>query len=281
MVNEPVFIRPNIFEYVDYRLFLSDFFSFLKKSKSDFSVRALAKKIGVSPSYFTMIISRKSGLSDQGLALLQDSLGLRRDEHTYLVHMVKLSDAPNLEEQVEAYKRLTRSSLFKNKKMTDLASHKYLSNWYYVAIREMAASPDFKLDPMWIRSRLKKKISLTQIRESLDFLVSAGLILIDEKGKARASGKNVVCDGPVYKLALTEFYKQVYELAIDSIYHTDREQRYFTSHTMAVSKEKYEDIKTIVDEARERIRNLVLEESPQEKKVYHVSFLLYPFTEEL
>lgn len=273
--------KPDIYAYHDYRLFLRDLFAFFKEIDSHFSIRSLAKKVDVSPSYFTMVLNKKASISDEVLYSLEEHLGLKKEEHAYLLHMIHLSDAESLDKQKEAYKKLARSNLFKSQNTADLMAHKYLSNWYYIAIREMAASPHFRADPKWIQGKVKKKLSLSQIREALEFLHQAGLIVTDSNGITTASGKSIKCDGPVYKLALTEFYKQIYELAIDSIYQTERSQRYLTSHTMSVSADKYEEIKKVIDEAREKIRHLVLESTDEAQKVYHVSFLLYPFTDDV
>jgi uncharacterized protein (TIGR02147 family) len=272
--------RPDIFSYHDYRLFLREYFAYWKTRKTDFSLRALAREVGVSPSYFTMVLKGGAPLSVKLIPSLGTHLCLSQEEQSFFAHLIDLIEARDLSEQKQAFKRLSKFGLYKSRHQVELLAHQYFSNWYYVAIRELANRKDFKPDPKWINQRLERKISTSDVREALEFLITHKFIREISRGSFQASQNNINCEGPLYRLALTEFYKQTYDLCIESIFKTPNEERYLTSHSMAVSEEGFKAVRNVLQEAVGKLQAITASENETEahKRVYHVSFAGIPWT---
>src|SRR5262249_14282955 len=138
----------------------------------------------------------------------------------------------------------------------EFEAYRYLTHWYYVVIREMAALSEFRLDPHWIRSRLQYPVSVSEIAQALEFLKAHGFIEVLGDGRARLPEKEVNCLGGVYKIAMGQFNEQMFSLAAQAIKETPREQRNITFYTLALSAKRFELLRKIMDEALDRIAEL-------------------------
>jgi uncharacterized protein (TIGR02147 family) len=228
-----------------------------------------------------MVLKENSPLSPRVLVMLAKPLGLNREEMNYWAHLAALVDAKSLDEQKQVFRNLSKTGLYKSHHKEAILAHQYFSNWYYVAIRELANRKDFSLNPKWVSDQLVKTVPLTEVREALDFLIEHGLIIKIENGKYSASERNIQCEGVVYRMALTEFYKQTYEMCVESIYETPREERYLTSHSLAISEDGFAELQSILVETVNRLQALTKKEDKKGnvgKCVYHVSLAGIPMS---
>lgn len=270
--------RPDIYGYYDYRLFLKDWFAFLKGTRVGFSVRSLARSCGLSESYVSMVLSGERSLSDSKLALLSPFLGLDQSQQSYLSWLRTLLEAEDEQQRLEALKKIQRFSRYRELNPHDIENYEYLTHWYYVVIREMSALPDFDLDPAWIRARLKNKIGTDEIREAVQFLIDHGYIELDAKGKCQRPSKSVHGKTGVVKPALIKFHREMLTQACDSIENTPRGHRNVSAHTATIPVAKIAEVQKIMEDARNKIVTLISGTSDPISEVYHFSFLAFPVT---
>lgn len=270
-------IMPDVFQYHDYRQYLRDWFQHQKVLNPKFSQRTFAKQTNLSPSYLTMVLRGQTPLTIRALQSMESELKLNRQESHFLNLLVQLIEAKGLEEQRQVFKRLARLGLYRGQHPEMISGHYYYSNWYNVAIREMSQLPEFTADPHWIQLRLNRKVSLGDIRASLKFLMENKYINLDKMGHIKPGAKQLYLDGPLYKLALCEFYDQVLNKAIDAVYTVDRDNREYNSNTIAISKNSFGKVKNIIHDAMGKIEQVVKDDEGAED-VYHVMVVAFPFT---
>lgn len=271
-------MRPAIFEYNDYRSFLKDWFSYLKDLDPKFSVRKLARDINVSSSYFPSVMSSKIPLRERIIPAIAKYTQLNRQEEHFLTYLVEFNEAKDLQAQSEAFKKISRFSHFKTSQLKNLALHQYFSSWHYVAIRELIRQKNFKTDPKWIKANLIKNVPLTDIKEALNFLVKYGMAELDENGDLQVTDNFLECEGEVFKLALTEYYKQTFDLGIESIYSVPRDERHLASHTVSVSDKEFQKIKSIINKAHKDISEVASKSKGPENRVYHIGLHSFPLS---
>jgi len=271
-------VKPDIYTYHDYRLFLKDWFAHLKATERDFSMRALARTSGLSESYLSMTLSGSRTITLVKLEKLSRFIGLDVAAQSYLGWLHTIVESTDEEERLGALKKLQRFRKYQAANSNEIETYEYLTNWHYVAIREMAALPEFNLDPKWIRSRLKEKIPLQEIRAAIDFLVEHKFIELDEKGHCKRPSKSVHGKTGVLKPALTQFHRKMLTQACDSIDSTPTEERNISAHTAAIPKSKVDRAKKILEEARSQIIALTEGAGPDANEVYHFAFLAFPLT---
>jgi uncharacterized protein (TIGR02147 family) len=270
-------IRPDIYQYHDYRLFLKDWFGYLKTVKSGFSVRALARNSGLSESYLSMVLSGDRNLSAQKLTRLSPFLGLDQSQQSYLGWLRTIIEADEEDERLEALKKIQRFEKYRALNSRDIEDYEYLTHWYYVSIREMTALPDFVLDADWIRRRLKNRVGVEEIREAIEFLTMHGYLSI-ENGKCLRPDKPVHGKTGVIRPALIKFHREMLSQACDSIETTPREERNISAHTAAIPLAHMDEVKKIMEDARAKIIALTAKDVTTESEVYHFGFLAFPVT---
>ena len=270
--------RPNIFSYHDYQKFLRDWLAFKKASPSRVSMRALAKAAGLASGYLPMVTSKKRPLSHAAWVKLAPHLGLSPSEKIFFENLLTLGTSDLHDRRVEALDKMKRSSRYARENPKEAEVYQYLTHWYYVAIRELAGTPDFNEEPQWIQSQLKYPVPLAEIKQAFEFLLKNGFLERDFAGKIRPPVKALDCSGGVYRIALGQFHKEILDLAAKSIDSTTSEERSLMGHTFKLGAESFPKAEQIVRDAIEQIQNLSTE-SQGNSSVYHMEVALFPLSE--
>ncbi len=270
-------LRPEVYGYHDHVDFLKDWLAFQKASQSGFSLRILSKEIGLSVGLLPMVLNRNRNLSGKALAKLLPRLGLNKQERSYLEALVLLGTSDSQAVRLEALEKMKTFGAYRKNNPKELEAHEYLTRWYYVAIRELVATPDFSSDPSWIQERLALPVPLLEVERALKFLLDRGFLGKSTTGKFLIPQKEVECIGGVYRLALSQFHRGLLELAAKSIENTPSERRLIQGHTVAISEENLLKAKEILDRALNEFRLLgkTVQDSNQ---VYHMELALFPMT---
>jgi len=266
--------RPDLFRYHEYRSFLKDWLTWLKVGQS-LSLREIARKAGVGAAFLSMVISGKRELSSKALKKLTPALQLTTQEASYFQSMVTLGTAQTQDVRLQALAKMKRFRSYRNLNPKEIEVYQYLTHWYFVAIREMTALPDFKLDPKWIQSKLRAPVDIADIKRALTFLTENGFITQLPDGSITPPDKNLDCTGGVYKVALTQYHNEMLELASAAIQNTPSAERTLLGHTLHIPEKSFDQAREILNEAVEKLKAL---ETATCDSIYHAEFALFPLT---
>lgn len=180
--------RPSVYLYTDYRKFLAEAFLYLKSKNSSYSENAFIRQAGLasnSRGYLGLIIKGKRNLSAKTILGFSQSLKLNENEALYFENLVHFNQCQGPKEKQIYFDRLNKSIKgFSNKSYQLLQSqYRYLSNWYYIAIRELVSFSDFEENHEWIIKKLKNKLNKKQIEEAISDLVALQLLTRNSSGK--------------------------------------------------------------------------------------------------
>ncbi|MCB0405859.1 MAG: TIGR02147 family protein [Bdellovibrionales bacterium] len=269
--------RPDIFRYHDYRVFLKDWFGFLKKKRSGFSLRNLARRAKLASGYLPMILSGSRNLSSKALTKLTPHLGLNPQECAYLDALKELNDADSDAVQSRAFENLQRNRTYQAANPKEMEAYRYLTHWYYVAIREMATLPGFQADATWIQSRLRYRVALKEVQSAVEFLLAHGFLEKQASGAVRAVERDVDCFGGIFRLALGNFHRQMLGLAAESLESASRSERSVEGYTLPIQKKDFPKVAAILKSAFEQISKL---ESAKDasNEIYHIALSAFPIT---
>ncbi len=274
--------QPEIYQYQDYRVFLKDLIQHLSIEDSSFSLEKLAEKSGVASGLFDKFFNESVGLTSTTLGKILPYLGLSGDQRSYLKLLRSLSESETSEERntaLEKLKQFLQNQTLEqaDNKTPSLDDHQYMSQWYYVAIREMTSLDGFKLDARWIQEPLHFKVSLEEVEKAIDYLKNRNLIQVKPDGKVIAIDTHLQCSGGMYRLSLAQFHAQMLSLAQESIYKTARQDRKILSHTVAIPQNRVFEAKLILEEAWKKVAELSGTYKNADS-VYHVELALFPLT---
>jgi uncharacterized protein (TIGR02147 family) len=269
--------RPEVFRYLEYQGFLRDWLNYRKSAHAGFSIRSLSKQAGLAAGYLPMVLGGKRPLTGKALAKLGPFLGLGASELSFLENLMILGTTDSHDARVAALDRMKRFQLYQARNPKETEVYQYFTHWPYVAIREMASLQGFRLDPEWIQSRLRVAVPLKEIKEAIEFLVRNGFLELDANGSVRPPDKSIECSGSVYRVALTKFHRELFELAARSIENAASSERNILGHTFSVRSENFPKANLIIEEAVQRIRALG-EAEREGDSVYHLEVALFPLT---
>lgn len=234
----------------------------------------------VASGYLPMILSGNRNLSSKAAQKLLPHLGLNPSERSYFQSLHMLSETESPVAKIEAFDKIQRFRAYRNQNPKETETYRYLTRWFYVAIREMAALPSFKLDASWIQSHLRTPVPLHEIKQAVEFLVKSGYLEVIPGGSARLPEKDIECVGGIFRIALTKFHREMLQLAALSLDNAPSEERSITGHTVAIPSSRFEEVRGILDEALKKIAALSFQ-GTEADTVYHVILSAFPLTKKV
>lgn len=234
--------RIEITNYTDYVPYITDLIKY-KRDVSGFSYRVFCRKSGFkSPTYLKWVIDGTRPIALKSVHKFIAGLSLDKREAQYFTLMVNYKEARDSDtkrfyyEQMLAWQQRRIGALTKD-------AYEYLSHWYYIAIRELIASPEFKDDPRWIRDRLGGSLTLWDIKNGLETLERLKLIKRDGKGRWQQTAKDLRTEEEVTSLAAYSYHAEMLDLAQQVLAKRSAEERDYQSLVALIDKETYGKLK--------------------------------------
>ena len=82
----------DVFQYLDYRVFLADFYRM--KKRSGFSYRAFSRAAGLgAPNYLKLVIAGERNMSHETATRFAETCGLQGDAAEYFIRLVAFNQA--------------------------------------------------------------------------------------------------------------------------------------------------------------------------------------------
>ncbi len=266
--------RPNIFKFLDYRKYLSEYLLYLTSKNIKYSQRWLALKAGwKSPQLLTMILKGQRKLSSDHAQLLSMAIHLSEKEEEYLLVLVELENADNQDRQFEILDRIRFQ--FQNGLFKDLPSGglDYLKQWYYSAIRELCVLKNFSVTPDHISQVLG--ISLPEAEHALNFLVENEYLT--QNGTAYLRNEpSVKAEDYMSPLIMLQYHMQILQRAFQAT-QLSRDLRHFESLVVALPSQQMDLIR---EKIRQFIRevDMIGENSKRQDDVFQLSIQFFSLT---
>jgi uncharacterized protein (TIGR02147 family) len=268
----------DVFDYLDFRAFLQDFYNAKKQAGGTFSFRNFSRKAGLrSPNHLKRVIDGERNLTADMARRYARALDLDGDEVSYFIDLVDFNQARTAAERNQAYRRLTGFRGWRKAHRLDLAHAAYHSTWYLPAIREMAMRPDFRAEPSWIGPRLMPPVSTIDVQRALDVLLELGLLVKTAGGKLQ-QGEPVVTTGPETRgLHIGNYHRAMMERAAAAIDVVPAPDRDISSLTFCVGSDGLRRIKQRIQRFRQELVMLATQEDEGEQ-VVQLNMQMFPLT---
>ncbi len=268
----------HIFDYVDYRQFLRDFYVTTKARSRAFSHRAFSKRAGLSSSnYLGLVTKGQRDLSSEMAPRFAKACGLQKSEADFFCDLVAYCQAKTTDEKQRWHERLARFRKFREAHRLVGEQTAYHANWYMPAVRELANLAAFQENPRWIAGALQPNISERQAIEALHTLQQLGLLVRDTKGKLRQAQALVTTGpGPLGHQVFV-YHHGMLDLAKRALDHVPREQRDISSLTLCVAESTLPILKERIRAFRRELLQLAeLEAAPE--RVLQLNFQMFPLS---
>ena len=270
----------DVFEYLDYRTYLRDYYVQQKQRGRGFSHRAFSRRAGLgSPNHLKRVMDGDRNLTTEMGARFARAMGLQNDAADYFVQLVRLARARTTSERNVAYEKLSSFKAYRRVRKLDLAHAAYHSTWYYPVIRNLAGREDFSDDPKWIAQQLLPPIKPSEAKEALAKLFDMELLQRNDKGKV-VQCEPLVTTGPeVHALHIANYHRAMMQCAAEAIDLVPPDRRDISAVQVLTSEAGIRKLKTMI----QRFRRELLELAVAEKggtQVVQLNLQLFPMTAE-
>lgn len=269
----------DVFEYLDVRDFLRDYYDAKKAQGRGFSYRAFSRRAGLaSPNHLKRVIDGGRRLTAPTAENYIQAIGLSGDEAAYFRELAAFSGAPTTAARSEAFERLTAFRRVRKGHRLELAHAAYHSRWYLPAIREMVLRLDFRADPAWIAPRMLPTITVAEAREALEILAELGLVALREDGRMIQTEAVLSTGSETRGMHIAAYHRAMLERASEAIDLVPRTDRDISSLTFAADDAMLADIKLRIQRFRKELI-AQLAAAPTGDRVIQLNFQLFPMTQ--
>jgi uncharacterized protein (TIGR02147 family) len=270
----------SIYEYADFRAFLTDWFAAEKRRLGKFSKAEVSRLLGLpnTRNYFSDLLGGKD-LSETFLERLIALLALPRDEAKYFRALVNFQQATTPEAREEALDRLVTLNrsprvILKDERM------EYFRHWWHGAVRALLDTSDFGDEPERIAKALVPSITPVQARDSLALLRKLDLIRRTRDKFWKPTDQAVSSPDGLRDELLIELQLQQLDLVRKSLLRKKAPKRMIATNVVSVSADGFRHLLERMEKARSEVRSIVHKDTLPAERVCQVVLALVPLTEE-
>jgi uncharacterized protein (TIGR02147 family) len=270
-----------IFDYMDYRQYLRDFFFEKKRELHFYSYRLFSQRAGLkSPNFLKLVIDGDRNLSKQSVYKFAKALALARKETDYFENLIFFNQSSTIEEKNLFLIRLMKYRKRGDVKKIDEAEYEYYSNWYNLALREMVCATDFKDDFKRLGSALIPSISAAEASRSVELLLHLKFIERNPDGTYSKTAPSLTTGGQIRSLAIANYHREMLRLADDALERFRPNERDISTLTLSVSSKTIPMIMERLQQLRNELLELA-EEDEQVDQVVQLNLQLFPLSQKV
>ena len=272
----------SVFDYTDYRRYLSDYYAFQKKHSMAFSYRFFAKRAGFhSSGFYKEVVDGKRSLSRSLIRRFSEALKHNKKEADYFENMVYFSEAEEVDERVLYFKKMMVSYESKADRILG-GQYEYFSRWYYVVIRELLAYVRFKNDYQALARMLNPPIRPDQARKAIRVLEKLKLIEKNRDGFYVRSSQVLTTGYPidderVHLLNVINFQKTMLKMADQAYDRHPLKKMDMSTLTLSVSEQTLQAMKEEIADFRKRLLSMA-EKGENPDRIYQLCYHFFPMT---
>ncbi len=277
---------PFLSTYSDYRIYLREYYEFKRRTEgvlrpysySNFSAAADIK----SPNYLKLIIEGKRNLSEKMIDKFAKALRLSRQDTEEFRRMVRYNQATD---PLERNRHLRELSEFRAKKDPagglDPSEKEPVLSWLNWVLYAMADQEGVSFEPEIIQRKLRRHVTLDQIRQAMSALQASGQLVQGEDGSWQKNRQVVAPDQPIPVEVIRKLQSELIYLGLESFFKDDPVDREFGAFTLALTKEEFQKVRFELRKMRKALQKEIMVNREQDKgeRVYQLNIQLFPLTD--
>ncbi|MBN1306360.1 MAG: TIGR02147 family protein [Chitinispirillaceae bacterium] len=266
----------SIFTYSSYREYIKDAIEEKRAKNPRYSYRRAAGRIGISSGTLSRILNGSRHLGTLLLPKMASYLGLKRREAEYLSLLVDFELLTDENRKRQCYRNILRMRAERNTLVPE-EHHQFFEQWYYVALFELLRIVKDPSDHDALGSLLMPPISGPKIRKAIEVLKRIGYVRLKD-GESSCTTEPFLTTGDTWEsVAIHSFQVAMSTIASKALDTVPKEERDFSTLTMALSENAFRKIREVVKNARAEIAEIERECTDPER-VYQINVQCFPLT---
>ena len=267
----------SVYDYLNYREFLRDWFAEKKATNPSFSHRLFARLAGFKTSNFLhLVMTGKRNLTRDSIAKVTRALKLRRREKEYFEHLVLFSQATAMREKNRHLSELTRLRKAVSYREINRDLHDYIANWVNPVVRELACMVDNPDDPETLAQRIAFHTTPGTVAGALRLLQRLGMLVRNPDGTFRQADPLLSTGPGTAAVAAAQYHQGAIARASEALERFPPSEREIVGLTIGVSRKTFEKVRRRMWELRQEV--LSMADDPDAEKVYQLNIQLFPLT---
>lgn len=252
----------------DHRHWILDRFIEGKRKNPGYSLRSFAKRLAVSPSTLSEILSGKRPVTRKMAQRLSERLALNPAQSKLFLRSSVLARAQKDLPSDESINQLSDTFFVP----LDIDKFKLISEWYYYAILSLSEVRGVSSRSVWIAKRLDLPPSL--VRAAFQKLEQLGIIQRTPDGAYRQTKRPLSIETQGYETAIRKFLQEGLDRAGKSLVQDPAEDREISAMTLAIDPRRMDDARSLIKRFRRELAELVEKGSPE--RVYMLAVQFFP-----
>jgi len=251
----------------NYRSFLKEELVRRSKRNPKFSLRSLARMLGVSPSLISEVLSGKRNLTEDLATLLCSKLGFKDLERDFFVTLVRVERAKNVQVKTILLRKLEQIAP-EGMKPRDLSVDQFIvvSDWYHFAVLRLLDIKDFNFTVANAAKVLG--VRAMEIELALERMERLELVEKQGPGRYRKIDSLIRVQSTVPNEALRKYHSQLLQKTIEALTQQGPHERYTSTQNIALSSDQLKAAEKIFDSCLDELVKLS-ESRKSGAEVYH------------
>lgn len=268
--------KVKVFDYTDYREFLKDFYQERKEHNYFWSYRFMGERLGLDHSFIVKVLAGQRHIKESHLPRVVQLCKLSDREEEYFRNLYFFNKAKS-DAQVKLYFEKMMALKSVDSLSLEENQYRYFQKWYYAAVRSAVEYLDFRDDYKMLAKHISPGISVKEAREAVSLLKNLGFIQQNEDGRWELVQRHLQTPDKWKSIAIRNFQESCLQLAEKSMDLHPKEERDYSTITMAIESDKLSFLKNLLHECRTSVVQQV-EEMDNPDRVYQLNMQLFPLT---
>ncbi|MEN9308429.1 MAG: hypothetical protein RL173_2361 [Fibrobacterota bacterium] len=263
-----------VFDYLDYREFLKDFYENKKAEFPLFSYRVMADQVGMDSSYLFRVLQKDLHLPARCVPQVLDYVELSGRGAEYFQILIAYGRTKGKKEKQDVLeKALALRDV--QRKLLDSKELSFFRDWWVVAVRSLLEVVEGRANPDEMGAKFRPKVPSVEVSKALEQLQELGLVKKGPSGRLVLADAHLSAGGEAHSTAVRAYQRQILDLAKESLERFAREERDVSTLALAVDASAFEDIREMLRECRRQIQKRV-EDAPHPDRVMQLSMAFFP-----
>ena len=266
-----------IYNYLDYRLYLQDYYQLQKKSNPNFSYAVWAQNTAIkSRSFLRLLVMGKRTLTEKMLPAILQSLKLNADEKHFFVLLVRFNQADSIEAREEVFSAIKSCKKHQLSKIHD--TYHYLSSHWCPRVHVLLTLED--IDRTCEALAKMTRLSVAEMEKILKTLEQLGIAEQNEDGQWQAQETVFQIPDDLNNLAIQSFHKNSLQMAQAAIESNPNERQYLGIF-MPLTAQEYQELNEELDRVTTQLLARYSSSQGKNKKLYQLNTSLIPASTQL
>lgn len=275
--------RPEVYQFVNYRLFIQRFFDYKKNVNPHYSASLFARKAGFgenSRGYLKLVIDGKRNLTAHTIRAFSEAMELQGSESVYFENLVYFNQAEKERDRRYYFDRMHSACKGIHSEPLVLLKSQFsiAGQWFVLAVREIVNLKDFQEDAVWICKKLRNKITKDQAMQSIQDLLRAGMLKRNAQGRLVQSSPEFQIKPDGFNEYLHQYHLQMMDRARESLENDPYAERNASGVILSIPRSRLPELIDQINEFRKKICDQMIGGQDSPDSVVHLNFQVFQLT---